>query len=117
MSDVVVLRRESSVTYVRGSASSPIIQSTPAPTLVIQREGIRGLPGEQGPPGTIGAAIQYTPPDVSLIWTITHNLSRFPMVRVYDTLNRQIYPNVTHLSINITQLDFDIPMTGTAYLN
>lgn len=42
MSDVVILRRESVVTVVRGGPSSPVIQQTPAPTLIIKREGIAG---------------------------------------------------------------------------
>jgi hypothetical protein len=55
VSDVVILRRESVVTIVRGGISSPVIQQIPAANLIIQREGIPGL--EPGPPGPEGVVI------------------------------------------------------------
>ncbi len=117
MSDVVVLRRESIVTIVEGLPQAPVVTTNESPIVVIQREGIAGPRGPIGPTGTVGDTFVYSPPDVSAIWNITHNMERFPIVTVVDTANRIIEPNVTYLTLNILRLDFDIPMTGTAYLN
>lgn len=117
MSDLVILRRESIVTIIRGESSSPVIEQIAAAPVIIQRDGLRGARGERGPAGTVGEPFVYTPPDVATQWLVVHNLQRHPIVTVMDAASRLIYPDVTYLDQNIVQLNFDIPMTGTAYLN
>jgi hypothetical protein len=116
--DVVVLRRESIVTIVEGEPTSPVIEVVEAPAIVIQREGIPGARGETGASGEFGGAtFIFTPEDVSASWLVAHNLNKFPSVDVVDTSGRRVMPDVTYLDSNVLTLDFDIPMTGSAYLN
>ena len=51
------------------------------------------------------------------IWTITHNLGKFPSVTVVDLDNVVVVGQVDYLNSNIIQLTFSKPFAGCAFLN
>mgnify|MGYP000423294077 CR=1 FL=1 len=51
----------------------------------------------------------------SAIWVISHNLGRRPIVKTYSENGVvELYGEVTHPSINVTNVLFDIPIVGIA---
>lgn len=81
--------------------------------------GTPGTPGSPGPPGPPGTQTTYTFTQIaaSYLWTITHNLSRYPSVTVIDSGNSEIIPNVVYVSGDEIELHFANPTSGKAYLN
>ena len=53
----------------------------------------------------------------SAVWTITHNLGKFPSVTIVDTSNVVVVGQVDYLSSNILQITFSQPLDGCAFLN
>ena len=53
----------------------------------------------------------------SAIWTITHNLEKFPSVSVVDTAGTHIMGEVTYISFNQLTINFTSAVSGKAYLN
>lgn len=51
------------------------------------------------------------------IWTVPHNLSKYPSVTVVDSIGRIVGCDVRYLDADTVQLSFAAPMIGTAYLN
>jgi hypothetical protein len=51
------------------------------------------------------------------VWTIPHNLNKFPSVTVVDTLDNIIYPDVSYTDSNIVQVTHGSAFAGKAYLN
>ena len=73
------------------------------------------IAGQPGPPG--GASYTHTQAIALPIWTVPHNLARFPSVTVTDHLGRVVYPDVEYLDNNIVQIAHGAPLTGFAYCN
>ena len=51
------------------------------------------------------------------VWTITHNLGKYPAVSVFDPAGDQFYGTVRHLDVNSLTITFKTPQAGTATLN
>jgi len=51
------------------------------------------------------------------VWTIPHNLDKFPSVTVVDTLGNLIYPDVSYVDSNTVQITHGSAFAGKAYLN
>ena len=51
------------------------------------------------------------------VWTIPHNLNKFPSVTVVDTLGNLIYPDVSYVDSNTVQITHGSAFAGKAYLN
>lgn len=116
MTDVVTIRRESEVILVEGQPGTVIVtQQEAAAAIVIQRDGIPGRDGADGAAG--GTTYQHNQASASTSWAIPHNLGRFPSVTIVDNAGREVIGDVTFHDLNFITIDFDIPMSGTAYLN
>lgn len=74
---------------------------------------VRGVPG---PPGTV-SAYTHTQAIALAVWTVAHNLGRWPSVTVTDHLGRRIEPDVVYLSADLVQITHGTPLTGFAYCN
>ena len=57
---------------------------------------------------------QTTP---SAIWTITHNLGKFPSVSVVDTQKEVYWGNVEYINSNQLKVTFSAAFAGQAFLN
>jgi hypothetical protein len=53
----------------------------------------------------------------STLWTITHNLDKFPSVSVVNINNVTMYGNVVYLNENELQIEFSAGFSGKAYMN
>lgn len=53
----------------------------------------------------------------SATWLITHNMSGFPSVTVFDSAGSQVIGAVSHTSDMQLQLTFSAAFAGIAYLN
>ena len=51
------------------------------------------------------------------VWTITHNLGRFPSIVVTDNLNNVLICDVFYVDANIVQVIHGIALIGNAYCN
>lgn len=51
------------------------------------------------------------------VWTIPHNLNKFPSITVCDPLGNIIYPDVKYIDSNIVQITHGSAFAGKAYLN
>lgn len=53
----------------------------------------------------------------STVWSITHNLNKFPSVSVVDTANTQVFTIADYINTNTLILTFSAAFAGKAYLN
>lgn len=58
--------------------------------------------------------VQSTP---ATVWTINHNLGRYPSVTILDSANSEIVGDYTFVSLDRLQVQFAVPFAGTAYLS
>lgn len=67
----------------------------------------------------VGGNVTYTwPQTVPLaVWTIPHNMNRYPSVTVVDGLGNRVEPDVKYLDENIVQITHGGALAGLAYLN
>ncbi len=57
---------------------------------------------------------QGTPSD---IWTITHNLNKYPAATVVDSANSEVIGEIQYTNLNTLTVTFSSPFSGKAYLN
>lgn len=57
---------------------------------------------------------QATP---SSVWTIQHNLNKYPAVSVIDSSNREVFGDVEYLDLNSVRIIFSGAFSGKATLN
>ena len=84
------------------------------PAQVIHLELAQALRGEKGADGASGYT--HTQADAAYIWTVPHNLHKYPTVTVYNNLGEQIFPDVAVVDTNIIQISHAVPTQGTAIL-
>ena len=71
-----------------------------------------------GKPGTgAGAAYTHTQASAAAVWTVAHNLGRWPSVTVTDQLKRRIEPDVDYLDENFVRVTHGAPLIGYAFCN
>lgn len=51
------------------------------------------------------------------VWTIPHNLGRYPAVTVVDTTGAVVEPDVKYIDFTTIQIIHGAAFAGTAYLN
>lgn len=59
----------------------------------------------------------HTQSSSSMVWTINHQLDKFPSVNIVDASNDVIYGNINYQDSNTIVLNFSASITGKAYLN
>lgn len=80
--------------------------------------GVEGPPGPVGPPGPAGdVSYVYTQAVVSAVWTIAHNLGKFPSISVVDSGGSAVIPDVRYVDASSVVVSFASPTSGKAYLN
>ena len=63
------------------------------------------------------AAYNHAQTSASAVWTIPHNLGRFPSIVVTDNLNNLLHCDVFYVDANIAQVIHGVALTGNAYCN
>jgi hypothetical protein len=72
-----------------------------------------GLPGPPGPAGQ-AAAYEHMQASAAPVWTINHNIGRWPLVQVFTTGGVGVLAEVQQFSPNVTLIHFDEPVAGRA---
>ncbi len=67
--------------------------------------------------GPQGLSFVFTQTTATPVWTIVHNLGRFPSVIVVDAEGDQVEADVNYVDISTVRVTFSIPFAGSAYLN
>ncbi|EZP56411.1 hypothetical protein [Delftia sp. RIT313] len=116
-SSAAVIERQTSVVVTREGGKTHVVQQ-PAPPAVVVTRGIPGPQGPQGPPGGgAGATYTHIQSAAAAVWTVAHNLGRYPSITVVDNLGGQLYPDVRYVDADIVQITHSVPLTGRAYCN
>lgn len=96
---------------------------------VIGPQGPRGLAGPAGPAGVQGPAgpqgaagigdKSYTHQQLSpsAVWTIIHNLNKFPAVEVVDSGGTVVEGDINYTDANTLTVTFSVQFGGVAYCN
>lgn len=58
----------------------------------------------------------YTQVVPANLWTVTHNLNKYPSVSISDSAGNEIFGDVKYTSLNDITISFTCEITGTAYL-
>ncbi|MCU9947488.1 hypothetical protein [Pseudomonas sp. PDM13] len=91
-----------------------VTQPRRAPAVVVAT-GPQGPSGRDGAPG--GETFQWEQSIALAVWTVPHNLERYPSVTVVDAGGRRVEPDVEYIDQNIVQITHGRPETGRAYFN
>ncbi|NWJ94582.1 MAG: hypothetical protein HXX20_02270 [Chloroflexi bacterium] len=59
----------------------------------------------------------YTQNTPSTLWTITHNLGKYPSISAIDSAGTQVFGEVKYLSLNQLTISFGWAFSGKASLN
>lgn len=78
--------------------------------------GPEGPAGPPGPPGEEQTFI-YTQSSPSAVWSVIHNLGRYPSVSVVDSGGSTVWPDVSYTDLNALSVIFNSPTSGKAFLN
>lgn len=81
--------------------------------VVTEKIGPAGRQGTQGPPGK---SFDFQQPTPQTTWTIAHNLGIRPSVSVLSVGGMKMGGDVVHLTNDVLQVEFLIPVAGSAHL-
>lgn len=59
----------------------------------------------------------HNQPVASAVWTVNHNLEKFPSVSVVDSGNTAVNGLVEYINLNSLTITFSAPFSGKAYIN
>ena len=59
----------------------------------------------------------HTQSTASALWTVTHNLNKYPAVRIKDITGHSIIGDIVDININELTIEFTNPQEGTAIIN
>lgn len=93
-----------------------VVVVLPAPfTVVPAGYGLQGVPGPAGAAG--GGSYTHSQPLAALVWTVAHNLGRYPSVTAADNLGNVVTPDVAYIDMNIVRVTHGSALTGFVYCN
>jgi hypothetical protein len=82
--------------------------------------GAQGPAGPAGPEGAAGSGDKsYTHHQLapSTVWTVAHNLGKYPAVEVVDSGGTVVEGDIAYLDANTLTLTFSVQFGGVAYCN
>lgn len=59
----------------------------------------------------------HTQTVASALWTITHNLGKYPSVSIIDSANEEVIGEVEHINNNTLNIKFTAAFSGKAFIN
>lgn len=59
----------------------------------------------------------HTQAVANVLWTVNHNLGKYPSVRIKDALGQAITGDIVDVSINQLTIEFSTAQTGVAIIN
>lgn len=76
----------------------------------------QGLTGPQGPPGN-GSSFEHDQLAPSAVWSITHNMHKYPAVTITDNTLTAVEGVVQYIDDDSLSITFNTPIAGKAVLN
>lgn len=101
------------VTFTNQNTSFYLKPSSPDNLPISLADAIKGEKGIDG----AGTTFTWTQSIALPVWTIPHNLARFPSITVVDTLNNKVEPDIKYIDNNIIQVTHGSAYSGKAYIN
>lgn len=79
-------------------------------------QGIQGIQGETGLQGPTGAVQTYMHNQISAstIWTVNHNLNKYPHVAIIDSAGSVVHGDVDHIDMDTLEIIFTTAFSGKA---
>jgi hypothetical protein len=74
-------------------------------------------PGTPSAGGTGDLNFIYTQASAAAVWTVPHNLAKYPSVTVVDSGDSVLLADVSYVDVNSLQVSFASATSGKAYLN
>lgn len=103
------------VDRLRQAVDTPLVEHQEVPTKTSELENDAGFITEASIPSATTYVHTQTAP--AAVWTITHNLDRYPSVVVVDSAGMVVMGDVQYQSKDVIQVAFTAPFAGVAYLN
>lgn len=103
-----------------------VLDSTDVKLISVGMQGPQGTTGQIGPQGPQGdpgingvgdLTYVHTQSSAATVWTINHNLGKYPTVTVIDSGDNVVIGDVTYLDINNLTVEFSAAFGGKAILN
>lgn len=109
MSTVVALQTTTHTVQIAGAAEVAVVKQQTVQVVTV---------GTQGPAGGGGSG-SYTHPQAiaGTVWTVPHNLNKYPSTTTTDNLGNVIYGDVAYVDANIVQITHGSALTGFAHCN
>lgn len=116
---VVIPKLPKNVPIVFFKESKPLVvavnSGSTGPQGPVGPQGPRGEKGEQGESGDLH--YKFTQGSAAAVWTIKHDLGKYPIPLVQDSANDEVEGDYEYLNSNEIVLTFSAPFSGVAYLN
>ena len=107
MADTITL------TFTKNSPTFVLLPVSPEDLPISMADAIVGEKGADGN----GATFTWNQSIPAAIWTIPHNLNKYPPVSVVDTSGNLVFADVRYIDNNIIQISHGSAFTGKAYIN
>lgn len=104
------------VTGIVQSKDNVIGQITPTAFINVSIIG-QGARGEKGDKGDGDLSYVYNQISASKVWTINHNLNKYPSVSIVDSAGNLVIGNIEYTTLNTVIILFTAEFSGKAYLN
>jgi hypothetical protein len=65
-------------------------------------------------PTAIPRSFVFSQESAATVWTIPHNLGRFPVIRVFTAGGHEVDADIINLSVNVAQVNFSAALGGSA---
>ena len=127
MKDLVVMTEIVEVILIEEDHSVSVSEEEVAQIVEVAEQGPAGAAGPpgpqgvQGPPGPLGqgsdANYVHTQVGASALWTVVHNLGKYPAVIIVDSGNTVVVGDIEYLSVNALEIQLSSAFSGYAYLN
>ena len=109
----------SSLVIVNGSNHQTLVETKPQVVTVFDftHRGQTGAAGATGAAGSGDLNYIHTQSIPDSIWTISHNLGKYPNVVVVDSAGTVVIGDIYYVTLQTLTLTFTSGFSGKAYLN
>jgi hypothetical protein len=99
--------------------STVVVHQSESITVTLVNQGSLSTNGSTPGTGTGSpdATYEHAQMSASAIWTINHNLGKYPSVTVVDSGGSEVDGFVNHISRTQAVVTFSLPFSGTAFCN
>jgi hypothetical protein len=116
---VLITTRAERLTIQSDGIDTELVRQVPQQTTLLDAgsQGPQGVQGVPGPAGPGDSNFEFTQATPSAVWTINHNLNKFPSIAIVDSAGDECEGAVNYASRNQLVVTFSAAFSGKAYLN